>query len=78
MSRERDKRRERVNKEMQKRIRGIISQMNNPRNDGFVAFGAKQELWEIKWMVDEALSDTPEFSTEQEWLDSRINAMTLL
>ena len=78
MSRERDKRRVRVNKEMQKRIRGIISQMNNPRNDGFVAFGAKQELWEIKWMVDEALSDTPEFSTEQEWLDSRINAMTLL
>jgi len=78
MSKERDKRRVRVNKEMQKRIRGIISQMNNPRNDGFVAFGAKQELWEIIWMVDEALSDAPEFSTEQEWLDSRINAMTLL
>ena len=67
-----------MNKEMQKRIREVISQMNNPRNDGFVAFGAKQELWEIKWMVDEALSDTPEFSTEQEWLDNRINAMTLL
>ena len=78
MSKERDKRRVRVNKEMQKRIRGIISQMNNPRNDGFVAFEAKKKLWEIKWMVDEALSDTPEFSTEQEWLDSRINAMTLL
>ena len=78
MSRERDKRRVRVNKEMQKRIRGIISQMNDPRHDGFVAFGAKQELWEIIWMVDEALSDAPEFSTEQEWLDSRINAMTLL
>ena len=67
-----------MNKEMQKRIRGIISQMNNPRNDGFVAFEAKKKLWEIKWMVDEALSDTPEFSTEQEWLDNRINAMTLL
>ena len=52
--------------------------MNDPRHDGFVAFGAKQELWEIKWMVDEALSDTPEFSTEEQWLDSRINAMTLL
>ena len=63
---------------MQKRIRGIISQMNTPRNDGFVAFGAKQELWEIKWMVDEALSAAPEFSTEEQWLDSRFNAMTLL
>ena len=57
---------------MQKRIREVISQMNNPRNDGFVAFGAKQELWEIKWMVDEALSDTPEFSTEEQWLDNII------
>lgn len=63
---------------MQKRIREVISQMNDPRNDGFVAFGAKQELWEIKWMVDEALSDAHEFSIEKEWLDSRINAMTLL
>ena len=52
--------------------------MNNPRNDGFVAFGAKQELWEIKWMVDEALSDAPEFSTEEQWLNSRIDAETVL
>ena len=63
---------------MQKRIQEVISQMNDRYYDGFVKFGAKQELWEIKWMVDEALSDTPEFSTEQEWLDNRINAMTLL
>ena len=68
-----------MNKEMQKRIRGIISQMNDPRHDGFVAFGAKQELWEIKWMIDKALDDAPTFGhTEEEWLDSRINAMTLL
>ena len=67
-----------MNKEMQKRIQEVISQMNDRYYDGFVKFGAKQELWEIKWMVDKALDDAPEFSTEQEWLDSRINAMTLL
>ena len=67
-----------MNKEMQKRIQEVISQMNDRYYDGFVKFGAKQELWEIKWMVDKALNDAPEFSTEQEWLDSRINAMTLL
>jgi hypothetical protein len=67
-----------VNKEMQKRIQEVISQMNDRYYDGFVKFGAKQELWEIKWMVDKALNDAPEFSIEQEWLDSRINAMTLL
>ena len=63
---------------MQKRIQEVISQMNDRYYDGFVKFGAKQELWEIKWMVDKALDDAPKFSTEQEWLDSRINAMTLL
>ena len=63
---------------MQKRIRGIISQLNDPYLDGFNKFEAKKKLWEIKWMVDEALSDAPEFSTEEQWLDSRINAMTLL
>ena len=52
--------------------------MNDRYSDGFNKFAAKQELWEIKWMVDEALSDAPEFSTEEQWLDSRINAMTLL
>ena len=67
-----------MNKEMQKRIQEVISQMNDRYYDGFVKFGAKQELWEIKWMVDKALDDAPEFSIEQEWLDSRINAMTLL
>lgn len=67
-----------MNKEMQKRIQEVISQMNDRYYDGFVKFGAKQELWEIKWMVDKALNDAPEFSIEQEWLDSRINAMTLL
>ena len=67
-----------MNKEMQKRIQEVISQMNDRYYDGFVKFGAKQELWEIKWMVDKALDDAPKFSTEQEWLDSRINAMTLL
>ena len=68
-----------MNKEMQKRIQEVISQMNDRYYDGFVKFGAKQELWEIKWMIDKALDDAPTFGhTEEEWLDSRINAMTLL
>lgn len=62
-----------MNREMQKSIGGVISQMNDRYYDGFVKFAAKQELWEIKWMVDKALNDSPTFSTEQEWLDSRIN-----
>ena len=68
-----------MNEEMRKDIQRVIFQMNDRYSDGFNKFAAKQELWEIKWMIDKALDDAPTFGhTEEEWLDSRINAMTLL
>ena len=67
-----------MNKEMQKDIHRAISQMNDRYSDGFNKFAAKQELYEIKWMVDKALNDAPTFTIEKDWLEERINAMTLL
>ena len=46
--------------------------------DGFSQFESKQELYEIKWIVDKALDGAPTFSIEKDWLEERINAMTLL
>jgi len=38
-------------------------------NDGFIAWGAKQDLYRIKWILEDALQRCPEFgSIEQEWL----------
>jgi hypothetical protein len=67
-----------MSEEIRERLRWLISHMNDPRMDGFNQFGAKQELYEIKWIVDKALDDAPTFSIEKDWLEERINAMTLL
>ena len=67
-----------MSEEIQNRLRWLIQQLNDDRLDGFNKFGAKQELYEIKWMVDEALKDAPTFSIEKDWLEERISAMTLL
>ena len=40
----------------------------NPRNDGFVAWGAKQDLYRLKWILEDALRRCPTFAPEAEWL----------
>lgn len=40
----------------------------NPSNDGFTAWGAKQDLYRIKWIVETALKKCPTFSIEDDWL----------
>jgi hypothetical protein len=36
--------------------------------DGYTCWGAKQDLYRLKWLLDEALSRCPKFSVEEEWL----------
>ena len=38
------------------------------KNDGYVQWGAKQDLYRLKWILDEALRNCPSFSPEEEWL----------
>lgn len=38
------------------------------RLDGYVQWGAKQDLWRLKWILDKSLKDCPHFSIEDEWL----------
>jgi predicted glycosyltransferase involved in capsule biosynthesis len=37
-------------------------------NDGFVGWGYKQDLYRLKWILDDALKRCPVYSTEEEWL----------
>ena len=39
-----------------------------PYNDGWIAFGVKQELYQLKWQIDQALADCSTFAGEDEWL----------
>ncbi len=54
----------------------IVSQINtmsyecsSPMNDGFNAWGIKQDLLRIKWILDEALARCPTFAGEAEFID---------
>lgn len=56
-------------------VNSIIQQINtaaydcsDPRNDGFVSWGVKQDLYQIKEILDAAIRRCPVFSPEQEWL----------
>ena len=41
----------------------------DPRMDGFVTWGCKQDLYRVKFALDEMLKKCPNYSVEQEWLD---------
>ncbi len=40
----------------------------SPYNDGFTGWALKQELYAIKYFLDEALNDLPKFSDEEQFL----------
>jgi hypothetical protein len=41
---------------------------NDPYMTGFVNWPCKQDLYRVKFAVDEMLSKTPKFTGEAEWL----------
>jgi hypothetical protein len=49
-------------------IRLAAYECSNSRTDGFVAWGIKQDLYQVKWMLDDLLKDCPSFAPEQEWV----------
>lgn len=49
-------------------IRKMNAEMTSPFNDGFMAWGIKQDLYLMKFFIDKILADAPEFVGEDEWL----------
>jgi hypothetical protein len=43
-------------------------ELNSMYNDGFVQSMMKQDLYKLKWLIDEILADAPTFSDEEEFL----------
>lgn len=41
---------------------------NDSGATGFVQWGAKQDLYRLKWILDDAIRRCPTFSPEEEWL----------
>ena len=56
---------DKVISECQKMYRGA----NDPYMTGYVNWPCKQDLYRVKFAVDEMLKNTSKFSGEEEWLD---------
>jgi hypothetical protein len=50
--------------------------MNDPYMDGFTTWGCKQDLYRVKFILDEILENSPIYSGEQEWLEERAKEKT--
>lgn len=50
-------------------IHKAAHECGHPMNDGFVSWGIKQDLYQIKWIIDEAIRNCPTFGDiEAQWL----------
>ncbi len=52
-------------------INSISRECNSSYNDGYTAFGCKQDLYQIKEVIDSAIRNSPTFAGEQEWLQEQ-------
>lgn len=54
--------------EIANQIHALSRECSSPYNEGFTAFELKKDLYQIKFIIDEALQRAPTFSGEVEWL----------
>jgi hypothetical protein len=43
----------------------------SPYNDGFTSFEIKKDLWDLKFIIDQSIKNTPTFSGEERWLQDQ-------
>lgn len=51
-------------------------ELHNSRNDGFVQWGIKQDLYKLKFLVDEILAQSSDFVGEPEFLQEHAKKKT--
>ena len=49
-------------------INAIKYDVCDMKSDGWTQWDAKQDLWQLKWILDQALKNCPTFAPEEEWL----------
>jgi predicted patatin/cPLA2 family phospholipase len=53
---------------MRHQIWMMRAEMNSGYNDGFTTWAIKQDLYRLKWLVDETLAQASTYAGETEWL----------
>ena len=46
-------------------------ELHSPYNDGYVQWEIQKDLYKLKWLLDEILKDSPEFTGEEEFLQEQ-------
>ena len=44
-------------------------EVNSPYNDGFTSWHVKQQLYKIKWLLDDILINSPTFTDEEQFIE---------
>jgi hypothetical protein len=53
-------------------VHSLAREISSPYNDGFTQWHCKQDLYQIKAIVDQTLAKSPDFGDlEQEWLQTQ-------
>ncbi len=53
-------------------VHSLAREISSPYNDGYTQWHCKQDLYQIKQLVDQALARSPDFGDlEQEWLHTQ-------
>ena len=64
--------------EAYQQIRSAAGECSDPRNDGFVTWSIKQDLYHLKWFLDEKLKQCPDYgSLEADWLKEQEQKLIL-
>jgi hypothetical protein len=58
--------------DMGAQIQQMVYAATDPRQDGYTTWPIKQELYQLKWAVDDALEKCSTYSTEKEWVDEQL------
>jgi hypothetical protein len=49
-------------------INSAVHEQNSGYTDGFVGWGYKQDLYRLKWILEDALRRSPSYLFEDDWL----------
>ena len=58
-------------REIQTQVDKIVWACTDPRMDGFTTWPCKQDLYRVKYIIEDALARCPKYSVEDEWLEEQ-------
>jgi hypothetical protein len=57
--------------EVAAQVQAMCGELLSTYTDSYVAWDCKQELYKIKWMIDNTLNKSSMYSGEEEWLKEK-------